>query len=140
MRVSGIVTAGLLLVSVWADHAVAQQKLDPLSAYAVCIAAVYQELAEEKTKPTETFVTARTACTKLREKLTNQLRPAWGDKTDAALLALDVEMVKVLMAGDRLVMRPCIRTDGRVVRSGTVEKTPKGETLECYDGGFISWK
>src|SRR5687767_13126084 len=86
-------------IGLFGGSAVAQDRTDPLTAYSVCIAAIYQELAEEGKQPLQTFVESRQACEKLRTNLEQDLRPVLGEKTAKALMQIDVEMVKALREG-----------------------------------------
>ena len=122
-------------VGLVAGFASAQEKTDALTAYTVCIAAIYQELAEEGTKPLQTFIESRQACDKLRSNLEQDLRPVLGEKTAQTLLQVDVEMVKALSEGPPLVLKPCKAPNGvGTVRSGATLELKRGEVQECYDG------
>ena len=71
---------------------------DPLSAYALCVTAVYAELIGHFTNPTEIMAHSRIACDAMRSALESDVRQVAGSATSQVMLGVDVAILKELRA------------------------------------------
>lgn len=71
---------------------------DPLSAYALCVTAVYAELIGRFTNPTEIMAHSRIACDAMRSALESDVRQVAGSATSQVMLGVDVAILKELRA------------------------------------------
>ena len=73
-------------------------KTDPLSAYTLCVTAVYAELIGRFPNPPETMTRSRIACDAMQSVLESDVRQVAGSATPQVMLGMDVAILKVLRA------------------------------------------
>lgn len=73
-------------------------KTDPLSAYTLCVTAVYAELIGRFPNPPETMTRSRIACDAMRSVLESDVRQVAGSATPQVMLGIDVAILKSLRA------------------------------------------